>query len=44
MIQILKAFANFNHEVQYCEGMNYLAGVLILHMNEEVLPEFYAKY
>jgi hypothetical protein len=36
LFKVLKAFANFNQEIDYCQGMNFIVGVLVLHMTEEV--------
>ena len=36
LINILKSYAFFNPEVEYCQGMNYIAGNLIFHAEEAV--------
>lgn len=30
LMSILKAYAIYNPEIEYCQGMNYLAGLLLL--------------
>jgi hypothetical protein len=39
LFRVLKAFANFNRKkgVTYCQGMNFIAGVLVIVMEEEVI-------
>ena len=36
LFNVLCAFACYDHEVGYVQGMNYLAGLLLLHMESEV--------
>lgn len=38
LYNVLKAFSNFNSEVGYTQGMSFIVAVLLMHMNEEVLP------
>eukprot|EP01105_Mastigella_eilhardi_P005598 TRINITY_DN17260_c0_g1_i1.p1 TRINITY_DN17260_c0_g1~~TRINITY_DN17260_c0_g1_i1.p1 ORF type:complete len:727 (+),score=159.56 TRINITY_DN17260_c0_g1_i1:64-2181(+) len=33
--RILHAYAIFDKEISYCQGMNFICAVLLLHMNEE---------
>lgn len=35
LFNILKAYSNYDSEVGYCQGMNFIAGVLLMHLDEE---------
>ena len=35
LINILKSYAFFNPEVEYCQGMNFIAGYLYLVFKDE---------
>jgi len=35
LFNVLKAFANYDMEISYCQGLNYLAAMLIIHIKEE---------
>jgi hypothetical protein len=35
LLKVLHAFSILDQDVQYCQGINFLAGVLLLHMREE---------
>lgn len=50
LLNLLKTFAFFNREIEYCQGMNYIAGFLLaLFHNEEetafrILQQVAVKY
>jgi len=50
LFNVLKAFANFNYkkEVTYCQGLNFIVGILIVNMEEEeafwLLVQLMKKY
>lgn len=33
MFRILHAYANYDIEIGYCQGMNFIVGALLLHLN-----------
>jgi len=33
--RVLRAYANFNPSIGYCQGMSFIVAVLLMHMNEE---------
>ncbi|XP_063711635.1 rab GTPase-activating protein 1-like [Symsagittifera roscoffensis] len=35
LLKIAKAYAQYDHEIGYCQGFTYIAAVLLLHMPEE---------
>ncbi|CDR96074.1 TBC domain containing protein, putative [Babesia bigemina] len=35
LFNVLKAYALYNPDVGYCQGMSFIAGMLVLYMNEE---------
>lgn len=35
LCDVLKTYAFFNPEVEYCQGMNFVAGLLLLYFKEE---------
>ncbi|EEA05905.1 TBC domain-containing protein [Cryptosporidium muris RN66] len=35
LFSVLRAYSLFNKEVGYCQGMGFIVGVLLIHMNEE---------
>ncbi|CBZ55726.1 TBC1 domain family, member 10C, related [Neospora caninum Liverpool] len=35
LFNVLKAYAIFNPDVGYCQGMGFLSGILLMYMNEE---------
>ena len=35
MLNILSAYANYDQEIGYCQGMNFIAGVLLINLPEE---------
>lgn len=35
LFNVLRAYANFNPEIGYTQGMSFIAAVLLMHMNEE---------
>uniref|UniRef100_A0A6M2DC91 Growth hormone-regulated TBC protein 1 n=1 Tax=Xenopsylla cheopis TaxID=163159 RepID=A0A6M2DC91_XENCH len=44
LCNILVAYANFNKNVGYCQGLNYIAGLLLLTTNCESTSFFLLKY
>jgi hypothetical protein len=35
LFNVLKAYSNYDSEVGYCQGMNFIAGALLMHLDEE---------
>lgn len=35
LFNVLRAYALYNPDVGYCQGMGFMAGMLVLYMNEE---------
>lgn len=35
LFNVLRAYANFNPDIGYTQGMSFIAAVLLMHMNEE---------
>ena len=35
LMNVLKAYSVHNPDVGYCQGMGFIAGLLLLHMQEE---------
>lgn len=35
LYNVLKAYANYDNEVSYVQGMNYLAGLLLFYIPDE---------
>eukprot|EP00349_Pseudokeronopsis_sp_Brazil_P004641 CAMPEP_0202967144 /NCGR_PEP_ID=MMETSP1396-20130829/11925_1 /ASSEMBLY_ACC=CAM_ASM_000872 /TAXON_ID= /ORGANISM="Pseudokeronopsis sp., Strain Brazil" /LENGTH=69 /DNA_ID=CAMNT_0049691881 /DNA_START=427 /DNA_END=636 /DNA_ORIENTATION=+ len=35
LYNVLKAYSNFDHKVGYCQGINYLAAMLLTHVEDE---------
>jgi len=48
LAQVLYAYANYNPAIGYCQGMSYIAGVLLMHLKEEeafwILVQMMEKY
>ncbi|KAH3744286.1 rab gtpase activator [Pelomyxa schiedti] len=46
--RVLRAYAAYNTEVGYCQGMNFISAILLLHMSEEstfwMLHQLIKKY
>ncbi len=38
LFNVLKAYALFDTDVGYCQGMGFVTGLLLLYMSEEVVP------
>eukprot|EP01120_Amphizonella_sp_Union-15-10_P014668 TRINITY_DN71_c0_g1_i1.p1 TRINITY_DN71_c0_g1~~TRINITY_DN71_c0_g1_i1.p1 ORF type:complete len:395 (-),score=31.21 TRINITY_DN71_c0_g1_i1:64-1095(-) len=36
LFNILKAYANYDPEIGYCQGMSYIVAVLLMHLSEEL--------
>lgn len=34
LISVLRAYALFNPEIEYCQGLNYVAGLLLMVFND----------
>lgn len=43
LTRILVAYANYDKEIDYCQGMNYIAGVFLIVLKDEFLA-FLALY
>lgn len=37
LLNILKAYSQFDTEIGYCQGMGFIAGILLMHMHSEEL-------
>ena len=35
LFNVLKAYANYDNEVSYVQGMNYIAGLLLFYIDDE---------
>ena len=35
MYNVLKAYANYDNEVGYVQGINYIAGILLFYISDE---------
>lgn len=35
LFNVLKAYSNFDSEIGYCQGMNFIAGTLLMYLDEE---------
>ncbi|XP_076473410.1 PTB_TBC1D1_like and TBC domain-containing protein plx isoform X1 [Bombus vancouverensis nearcticus] len=36
LFNLLKAYSLLDHEVGYCQGLSFVAGILLLHMSEDI--------